>query len=473
MTGLPRRGSFFWTLSGAFLLVLLLVLIGQALVVLLVVEPATQRAQERRAEFVLERARGPIEEALRENQRRRVAAALRNAIDPGRPERLVLRTPDGRWMGSGVGRDGDRQLEAMWHRGAPPPEGPRGRRRTRGAPLRFIASVTLENEAVLAVVEPERRLRVLELLPRQALLFLPIGFVVAAAAGLFLSHRIQRRLGGLEDLARRVESGDLSARVTSPSEDEIGRLGRRLNAMTESLERARAELDDVQEQRRRLLADITHDLATPLTSIRGYAETLLDDGVPLEDSDRTRYLRDVLHASERMDRLLDDLLDLARLETGARALEPEVLDLAALARHATERFVPLFEKEGRALAWTGAEDEVRVHADGRRLEQVLDNLLGNALRHVPAGGRIEVDVSREDDTACLTVTDDGPGFDPSELSRVFDRFQRGDRSRSTPGSGLGLAIVREIARAHGGEARAENAPSGGARLVVTIPARPV
>jgi signal transduction histidine kinase len=239
--------------------------------------------------------------------------------------------------------------------------------------------------------------------------------------------------------------------------------------MTASLEAARDEVEAVEGERRQLLADISHDLATPLTAIRGYAETLLDPGVELSDDDRQRYLRDVLHASERMDRLLADLLELGRLEAGTIELAPVELDLTALARHSVDRLRPLFEREGLRLDWTGPDEAVEVHADGLRLEQVLDNLLGNALRHVPRGGRVEVGVRREAGRAVLTVTDDGPGFDPDDLSRVFDRFYRGDRSRSTPGTGLGLAIVREIVERHEGAVRAENVAPRGARLVVELP----
>lgn len=464
MRPIPRRRSLFWTLGGAFLGVLLLVLVAQALVVVLVIEPATRRAHLERAEFLLEGLTDRVEDALTDAQPQRVRGLLRRAAEPGVPWRLALRTADGRWLvGSRMGRGTERQLEALW-RGDVPPPGP-----GRGAALEILASAPLEGGAILCVIEPRRRLRVTDVFPRQAAVYLPVAFVVAAAAGLLLSHRIQRRLAGLERLAERVGAGDLGARIERPGDDELGRVGERLNAMAASLERARDELDAVQEQRRRLFADITHDLATPLTSIRGYAETLLDDRIDLDPDDRSRYLRDVLHAAERMDRLIAELLDLARLESGAAALECEDLDLNALARHATRRFEPLFAKEGRSLVWSGDEGAVDVHADGRRLEQVLDNLLANALRHVPTGGRVEVAVDTDDEDAHLTVTDDGPGFAPEDLERVFDRFHRGDRARSSAGSGLGLAIVREIARAHGGDAAAANRPEGGARLAVTIP----
>ncbi len=476
MAGLPRRRSLFWTLGGAFLGVLLLATALQALVVVGIVEPATRQLQENRADFLLRRSAPEIETALADGELRRIAVVLRAANDPSSPQRLALRSAAGRWvLAPGGGRGWQRRLEGAWQafRGgeAPAPRPGRGP----GPPsdgagdLEVIAARELSTGAVLCVVQPQRPLRIVEFLPRQALIFLPVAVLIAAVAGLFLSHRLQRRLERLEGLAARVEAGDLAARVPAPGDDEIGRLGRRLNTMTASLEAARDEVEAVEEERRQLLADISHDLATPLTAIRGYAETLLDPGVELSDDDRQRYLRDVLHASERMDRLLADLLELGRLEAGTIELAPVELDLTALARHSVDRLRPLFEREGLRLDWIGPDEAVEVHADGLRLEQVLDNLLGNALRHVPREGRVEVGVRREDGRAVLTVTDDGPGFDPDDLSRVFDRFYRGDRSRSTPGTGLGLAIVREIVERHDGAARAENADPQGARLVVELP----
>jgi len=476
VAGLPRRRSLFWTLGGAFLGVLLLATALQALVVVGIVEPATRQLQENRAEFLVERSAPEIEAALAEDDLRRVARAIRAANDPSSPQRLVLRTIAGRWiLAQSGGRGWQRRLERAWraYEGAealpapPAGRGP-GPPPDRAAELEVTVARTLSTGAVLCVMQPRRPLRIVEFLPRQALIFLPVALLIAAVAGLFLSHRLQRRLQRLETLAARVEDGDLTARIPAPGDDEIGRLGRRLNAMTASLEAARDEIDAVQGERRQLLADISHDLATPLTAIRGYAETLLDPGVDLSVDDRERYLRDVLHASERMDRLLADLLELGRLEAGTTELVRVDLDLASLARHSVERFRPIFEREGLRLAWSGPDDPVEVHADGLRLEQVLDNLLGNALRHVPRGGRVEVGVEGEQ-AAVLTVTDDGPGFGPTDLPRVFDRFYRGDRSRSTPGTGLGLAIVREIVERHGGAVRAMNVEPRGARLVVELP----
>ena len=480
---LPRRGSLFWTLSGSFLGVLLLATALQALVVVFVVEPAARRAQEERAEFLLEQSAARIEDALRDRDPRDLIGLLRVASDPSSPQRLAVRTADGRWVvGPPGGRAWGRRLDQAWQtfqgdRSAPPAsprprgEGPLGG--GDGGALEIVAARPLATGATVCVVQVRRPLRVVEMLPRQALVFLPLAVLVAAFGGLFLSHRTQRRLQRLEQLAVRVGEGDLSARVERPGDDELGRLGERLNAMTASLARARDDVQRVERERSQLLADISHDLATPLTAIRGYAETLLDPGVDIDANDRERYLRDVLHASERMDRLLGDLLELGRLEAGTAALDPVALDLVSLVRHSVERFAPIFEREGLVLRWRGPDRPLEVVADGLRLEQVLDNLLGNALRHVPRGGTVEVDVEAAAGLARVVVEDDGPGFAEEDLPRVFDRFYRGDRARSTPGTGLGLAIVRQIVTAHGGRVAAANREPRGARLVVELPLRSV
>jgi two-component system sensor histidine kinase BaeS len=196
---------------------------------------------------------------------------------------------------------------------------------------------------------------------------------------------------------------------------------------------------------------------------------LLDDVVALEAEDRERYLRDILHASERMRILTDDLLDLARLEGGAAELQPEPIDLVALVRNTVDRQRERFAAAGLVLGFSASSETVVVRADGLRLEQIVDNLLSNALRHVPRGGQVEVEVNRDGAEGVVVVSDDGPGFTEESLPHVFDRFYRAEASRTTPGSGLGLAIVREIAARHGGSVEAASRAEGGASLTVRLP----
>ncbi len=304
--------------------------------------------------------------------------------------------------------------------------------------------------------------------PAGLMLFLPVALLLAGAAALFMFRTQVHRLRALENLAVRVTEGDLEARVEDSHGDELGRLGQRLNRMTESLAAARQSERESDRQRRQLLADISHELATPLTSIRGYAETLLTLEVDAEE--RTTYTRHIQREAERLDVLTRDLFELARFEAGAVPLIRVNLDWAELCRHTVDRFRPRFEAAGLYLAWKEPAGPMRVSADGHRMEQVIENLLSNALRYVPAGGRVEVWLTATPSWRVLAVEDDGPGIPAQDLPHVFDRFYRADPARALPGSGLGLAIVREIVERHGGNVRAVNLEPHGAGFFVELPA---
>ncbi|UCE03348.1 MAG: HAMP domain-containing histidine kinase [Candidatus Latescibacterota bacterium] len=306
------------------------------------------------------------------------------------------------------------------------------------------------------------------------LFFVPLAVLVSALAGLLMFRHILRRIRELEKLAVRVADGNLNARVDDPGRDEIGRLGSALNVMTERLALAKATLEENDRQRRQLFADISHELATPLTSIRGYTETLLDKSVDISPGERRAYLQNVVDASQRVALLIEDLMELTRLEAGAVQMAKERLDWTALCRNTMNRFRSQFDDARVEIEWLGSEEPAWVMADGRRMEQVVDNLLVNALRYVPAGSSVTMGLEAVPHDSGLryrlTVSDDGPGFPAEELEHVFDRFFRGRRAGATDGSGLGLAIVKEIVVSHGGEVRAHNREPTGAVIEVDLPA---
>jgi signal transduction histidine kinase len=514
------KRSLFWTFAGVFLLVLVVATALQVIVSVGVLRPLAAMSVRDRAELMAIRSArelAALPAVLDESAVRRVLRANRAdglpvscvfydgaglvVLEPPVPpqlQRRVLRLLGGavaESLGTGSVPTGERSGEPPLEEMIPFPDrrGPRpgplddrrplpGRDERRrfgpggGPRLEILArrAVTRHDVALGEVVVvgpkvgPDRRW-----LPeaRTMLLFLPFAVLAAGGAGLIMVRILVRRLRALERLADRVTEGDLAARVEVGGPDEIGRLAERFNRMTERLAAAREELGRAESQRSRLLADITHELSTPLTSIRGYVETLLDPAVPTSPEERAGYLRDVLDEAMRLDLLIQDLFDLVRLEAGATALKLERLDWAALCRNTTRRFEPRLREAGLALRWEREPGEAWVQADGRRMEQVVENLLVNALRYVPAGGAVVLSLEpAARGRFRLTVSDDGPGIAAEDLPHVFERFYRADAVRSSSGSGLGLAIVREIVLRHGGEVRAEHARPRGATFVVELPA---
>ena len=319
---------------------------------------------------------------------------------------------------------------------------------------------------------------------RLELLMLPIQLLLAAVAGLILLQTLVRPLRSMERFATRVAGGDFAARLGDDSKDELGRLSRQLDLMATRLETAKRDVAGTEQQRRQLFADITHELATPLTSIRGYAATLRDPNVSVSDSERGRYLLGIHEEAERMARLVRDLFELARLEAGAVPLERERIEWAGLCGNTVDRFAKPFRDARLALTWEPPPGECWIDADGHRVVQVLENLLGNARRYVPPGGAVRVTLSRAADPGgrhVLRVEDEGPGVPAADLPHLFERFyraadtRRGDARRGGStgdgdGTGLGLAIAREIVLGHDGTARAEAVEPHGLAVIVELPA---
>ncbi|UGS38328.1 sensor histidine kinase [Capillimicrobium parvum] len=303
-------------------------------------------------------------------------------------------------------------------------------------------------------------------------LALVIGAVLLALALLswWVVRMGLRPLDRIGATAGAIAAGDLSRRVQpADSRTEVGRLGLSLNAMLERLERAFAERQASEDRLRRFLADASHELRTPLSSIRGYAE-VFRMGAARDPGDVDKAMRRIEDESARMGVLVEDLLTLARLDELPEAVRAEV-DLAAIAGDAASDAQAV--APDRAIA-VGGDAPVIVHGDPSALRQVLANLLRNALVHTPAGTPIELTVGAGDGEATVAVRDHGPGLPPGDPHQLFERFWRAEgargRERGKAGAGLGLAIVAGIVDAHGGRVTAEDAPGGGARFVVTLPA---
>ena len=478
----PRPRSLFWAFAGVFLLVLAAATVLEVVVVVTVLRPlAAQRGRER-AELSVDRASRQIAALYDPYDLRELGRVLETNRLADPDAFLVLRAWDGRLVAARTidSTQSQRIVSRLLAAGirAPADSVSHAVGHAADTELDLIAHrpVTIEGSRFgeVAALGPSRSASLGSLPETRALaLFLPFAVLASGVAGLLMVRILVGRLKSLEQVAVRVTHGELMARVETSGEDEIGRLEQRFNLMTERLAAARSELERIDAQRRRLFGDITHELATPLTSIRGYVETLLDPGVPTTAEERVAYLRDVLAEAQRLDLLISELLELTRLEAGATPLELERLDWAALCRNAAHRLAPRFAAAGLTLTWEGVEANVWVRADGRRLEQVIDNLLGNALRYVPAGGtvRVRLDGATAGETQRwrLTVSDDGPGIAPADLPHVFERFYRAEAVRAHGGSGLGLAIVREIVAQHGGAVRAGARAPHGAAFEVELP----
>lgn len=286
-----------------------------------------------------------------------------------------------------------------------------------------------------------------------------LGAVCAGVLGL-VAAGVWRAAGRALRPVRRIEHGladitasDLSRRVPVPdTEDEIAGLAATVNATLDRLEGAVA-------QQRRFTADASHELRTPLTGLRARLELALDDPA---DTDLLATMQDALRDAERLHQIVDDLLALARLDSGVEPAR-SILDLGELVRAENRR------REPRVPVAIDAQPDVMVVGNRLQLARALVNLLANADRH--AESKVSVTIRSEAGNALVTVTDDGPGVPPDQRERVFDRFTRLDaaRSRDAGGSGLGLPIAREIAVRHGGTLTVEDAPGGGAAFVLSIP----
>ncbi len=282
------------------------------------------------------------------------------------------------------------------------------------------------------------------------------GALLAAALAYVLARRLARPIGELADATRRVAAGEREVTVPVDGEDELADLGRAFNEMALDLAHAR-------ESQRSFLESVSHELKTPLTSIRGYAEALEEGAVTPEQGGRV-----IVSEADRLERLVADLLDLARFGRAGFSVAREPVDLAAIAAQAVQRHLPKARELSVKLSDASAGGSAAIGDPGRIL-QVTSNLIENALRLTPAGGSVVVQAG----PGQIAVRDTGPGLAAGDIPHAFERFYLYDRYRSERpvGSGLGLAIVKELAAAMDGSVEASDTGAGGAEFVVRLPER--
>jgi two-component system sensor histidine kinase MprB len=289
------------------------------------------------------------------------------------------------------------------------------------------------------------------------------GVTLGAALGRLAARQVLAPLSEVADTAQHIsETEDLGARIKVHADDEVGQLATRFNSMLERLQSSRSALDESVQAQRQLVADASHELRTPVTSLRTNIELLLADEGHLDEAERRRMLADVVEQSEELSALVGDLIELARGDLPVESDEEVELD------QVVSESVDRARRNFPEISFRASLAPVTVKGAPERLGRAVNNLLDNAARHSPHGGLVEVNVGLEG----VIVRDHGSGIDEADIPYVFDRFFRGAGSRGRQGSGLGLAIVRQVAEQHGGTVTAGNAPDGGAVFTLGLPALP-
>ncbi len=285
--------------------------------------------------------------------------------------------------------------------------------------------------------------------------------VIAATllAGFALFFLLTRRLASLAQAVKAFQRGDLARRLEARGGDELGELGRSFNEMAAGIQAGLAE-------RREMVANISHDLRSPLASIRGNLETLLLKDAQLEPGERRGFLEAALRNIHGFQRLVEELFELARLESGQARPRLESFHPGELAQDVVLKLRPQAEAAGVRLSAELPAELPQARGELGLIERLLTNLIENALRYTPRGGSVRVSLAAEDGSTRVSVADTGSGIAPEDLPHVFERFYRADRSRdrSTGGAGLGLAIARQIAEMHGSRLEVESVLGRGSRF---------
>lgn len=285
-----------------------------------------------------------------------------------------------------------------------------------------------------------------------------VGLVIALVLSRSLTSPLRHLTGAVQRFAR----GERSLSLPAPSGDEVGDLTRSFQSMM-------SEIEKQESLRKEMTADIAHELRTPLSVIRANLDALSDGVYPLTKEN----LAPIRESAELLDRLIEDLRTLELADAGQLKLEKTEVDVSRLMRRAAARFSPHAGEHSQKIEIRPAQNLPPVKADLQRLEQILGNLLDNALRHTPDGGVVRLGADSDAAAVRITVDDSGPGIPADSIDRIFERFYRLDsgRARAEGGSGLGLAIARKLAEAHGGSLTPENRPEGGARFTLRLPVK--
>jgi two-component system phosphate regulon sensor histidine kinase PhoR len=334
-----------------------------------------------------------------------------------------------------------------------------------------IGADTKEAPAAVRLAVPLSEVQLEIRLMYKAVLFGAItSIVIALSIAYLVSRTITSPIRDMKETAQRIAKGDFSKKIKVKSKDELGDLARSLNTMSEELQQKIDNLKRMDRMRTDFVANVSHELKTPLTLIKGYVETLEDRAI--DDKEKARkFISIIKEHAERLGNIIDDLLSLSELELSKDCIEKTDFDLKNLIDEVALGFGHALDTKKQSLGIDVQGDGFRIKADRDRIEQLFVNLIDNAVKYTKETGRILVSLAEQRDTITVTVEDNGIGIPAEHLDRVFERFYRVDkaRSRQLGGTGLGLGIAKHIVLAHNGRINMESQVNKGTKVSVTLP----
>lgn len=290
--------------------------------------------------------------------------------------------------------------------------------------------------------------------------FLGLGLIllVTLILGLIVFRLLTGRLRHVSETVKSFEQGQLEKRVKVTSEDEVGLLGSSFNQMADTLVANMEEIKQIDKLRRELVANVSHDLRSPLASIQGYLETILDKEPAIKPEERTKYYEIVLRNTKKLGSLIEELFELSKFDAQDVQPDMEQVSMAELAQDLVQQFKPIAEQKGITLKAVLSDEPINlVYADIALMERAISNLIDNALKHTPEGGMVSIISTNENENVSFTISDTGNGIAEENIQRIFDRFYQEDPSRTVgAGAGLGLSIAQKILELHGSKLSVES-----------------
>ncbi len=340
-------------------------------------------------------------------------------------------------------------------------------------PMKYVAVRVTDGEEVVGVVRIAVPLSEVQLELRQLYKVAIIGAIAAICIAGIIAYVMARGISlpirQMKEVADAIAKGQFDKKSSIRGKDELAELAQSLNAMSDELKLKIERLKYLDNVRTDFVANVSHELKTPLTSIRGFVETL-EDGAINDSNNARRFLAIIKKHAQRLGNIIDDLLRLSELESGSR-IEMAELDLKGLIDEAVSGFGHALAVKQQMLSVETSGGDFTVRGDKDKLEQVFVNLVDNAIKYTKEGGRIKIQLAQTDGSVIVTVEDNGIGIPKEDVERVFERFYRVDKahSRELGGTGLGLSIAKHIVSAHNGKIRIESEVNKGTKVLVTLP----